>query len=472
MAIIYRDMEYDFGGGGEIPSTATLKNSDSLEKVNFAIVDSKTNQPKVVTLKVEQHGSFNVNKISQSSEIVALKRLYSLSKNIEEFNHYSMLFNQVFKDKKPGIPNPQRYSIESFSSLILALKEINNIIPTEIDIMKIKSILLLEEEFLKNKRYLVFSTESYWKEFAIGATIEFGKLKIKQTYKNGFVNSNFSLSEIKSVIKKRIELQGSNLERVALIVYSEFFDFNILINHMSIYFKNQALLKEYDIDFDKIDIKKKETLSHFMLKINNVSSYKILNKLLQRLNASHREEILKNEIIFNSFLAFANKMNYDNLNFSQIEPILKRIHTYSDVNILLNALYGIVSEFNIYDLSDRCKKISGAEIVYFNESDQVAILKITRYNAMKIFGSPLWCVQHIEEKYQYYTGGLRRFYIFIDAKSKHKSLSKIGFTIKPNGKILEACDLENRHIPKDLDDLFYSKYGKYMKGFFFRNARP
>ena len=471
MATFYRDLDYDGFVGGGIPETSKIDPTiiPPLKKINFMI--NENDQYKVVELKVEPHGSFNVKKLSQTAEIVSLKRLYSLSKNIEEFNHLSMLFNQTFKGKKQGIPNPLRYSIESFSALILAIKEINNIIPNEIDIMKINSILHLEEYFIKNKKYLYFSSDPDWKEFIIGATIEVGKFRIKPLNRNGFISANFTLAEIKSSIKKRIDLQGSTLERVASIVHSDF-DFNILIDKLTIYFKNQALLKEFGIDFDKIDIKKKDDVSDFLLKVNNVSSYKIFNKLMQRLNAEQREIIKSNQIIFNSFLAFANKMNCENLNFNQIEPILKRVHTYSNVNVLLNGLYGIVSEFSIYNITETCKELDGAEICYFNESDQVAIIRIKKYKAMQKLGSPSWCVQHISEKFDQYTRGLRRFYIFVDAKSKYKSDSKIGFTIALNGKVVEACNLENRSIVNYLDESFYNKYGKHMRGFLFKDAKP
>lgn len=452
----YRDMEF-FGGGH------SEKEFLETSKVKFVTIETN----------VSPHGSYDVEKINKAN-VNTLKTLYALSKDANEYHHLSTLFDQVFRSKN-SIPNPKRYNLEAFCVLILGIREINSISPITINISEVKSILQLENEFLKNKKYLYFSKQNFWKEFCEIGEIDLGRVLFKTTQKN-CISNNFSIDEIKKLIRKNIDLQGSNLERVAHIILMESFlssefHFEYVISKMDIYFKNSALLKEYDIDFDKLNLKKKEDVFEFLSNVNNTFSYKILNKILQRLNSQHRQTIKNNKIIFESFLQYAKTILNKSIDLKQIEPVLSRIHTYRDINILLNALYGIISEFNIYNAEKESKKINGAKTIYFNEADQIAILKISTFKAMKVLGSPSWCVQNLEHKFDSYTSGFKNFYIFIDAKSKNRDRSKIGFTIYPNGTVLQACDFSNKSLLHYLDSDFYDKYGKYMKGFFNMSAR-
>jgi hypothetical protein len=490
----YRDIELSGPKGGFIgPSRDKLKiignkvtpkiNDDfkklpkRVEKINILGDDFK-----VIEIAVPPIGTLTLEKINVKN-IGSIKKLYALSKNAKEFNCFYTLYNQNFKKSalKGGIPNVSRFSIDAFLTLILAIREINTLTPQalNIDFLKIDNIVQLEEEFIKHKKYLFFSKQDQWQDFVRIASIKFGNVIIRD-HKDSlydFIRLNFSLDEIKQLVKKHLPtIQGSNLDRISYIILAGhfnflagYFNFAEVIEKFKIYFKNQDFLKSFEIDFDKINIKNNSSIQNFFFNINNINAYKILSKIQERLNSYHRQTINSNKIIFNSFLDFSTILSKNNTDFKTLEPVLIRINTYSDVNVLLNALYGIISEFNIYNVIKQCKEISGAKMIYFDESDQIAIIKITKYGAMREIGSTAWCIQNSEVRYNEYKKNVNMFYIFIDAKSKDKNMSKIGFTIYPNGAVKESCDFKNSRVRLNND--FYKKYGKYMKGLLFRNAK-
>lgn len=434
MVRCYRDIEYFGSGGG------------GYDDVPVPVVSEKVNEPTppplqtmhIVELRVTGQGTLNTPNYNDE-KVIELHKMFELSKNNAEFES----FRRIFREQK-------KLSLEEFVYYILALREINNILPTseQINLSSIGSTQQLELIFLNLRKYLIFSENTSWLHHCD---------QIK------YIKENFSDKDIKRIVQFHLpESTGSITNKIVQNIRRKG-HFSNVIKTVKVWLKNQKLFLEYDIDYNAINLRSDNDWSEFVSKIEDLKTYQLLNKIFQRLNSNYRQEIKSHQVLLNSFLEFCRIVINKNIPFEKINSVLSQQAAFKSVNELHRVLNGIISNVNIFELRRSAQKIDGAKVAYFNEYKGILIVKIKNYRAMQELGSDCWCVQRSIESFRSYKSygifGSTYYIIFNSNLPANDDDSVIGITARFFGQIFYAFNGTNRNVLENVQQ----EYGRNIK---------
>lgn len=368
-----------------------------------------------------------------SPKLKKIQFLHSLSKDKPEFEYiFSTFWEKV---------DTNEMDLETFGIYVLSLREIFAITKqNEHNILNIKSLQQLEATYANSYNYLRLSrTENVWHNWILQYNQKFTIPPVE-------LKNVFSNEEIKKLIRVHYPNNEAFYDKMVqwIKIRNTFFK---VIDTMVVYSANKDLFNSYDIDFNTFKINTE--LDKFEKQISDINIYKILNKLLQRLDSEKRQSVRNHKYLFTDYFNLCQKLYAAQKPFDRFEPVLKKMPQYQNASDLYIGLNNIIDEHNLYSIYEDAKKTSGVKIVHYDEVRQKIMLKITSYSAMKKFGSPIWCIVYQKSSYMSYKIVLfRSFYIYIDAKDIQRDNEPfmIGYTVNLFKQVVYANDRFNHDV--------------------------
>lgn len=402
--------------------------------LNETSIKKTTTVEKVI---VKDHNTFNVENIKKE-KIKQIQFLHTLAKDVKEFELLSTKF--WLKNVQENI------DLDEFGLYVLGLRELVIITKNQkFELKNISNFAHLKALYLENQKYLIFSKNNHWHHLVV-----YHATWIEHTIKSynnvEFVKFKFSDDELKKLIATHFE-HPSYIDKM-LQWLKKTTEFNLIIDLMKTYHKNFDLFQSYEVDFNIVKINDQKSLSIFIENVQDVNAYKILTRLLQRLDSVKRQDVRKHKYLFDDYFSLCKKIYKDGIAFERLEPVLRKIHTYNDASYFYNALKGIINPHNLYDTHQLVLATKGAKVLYFNEAKQTMLVRVKSFKAMSEIGSQNWCIARSMKSYLSYRLGflgfsVRKFFIYYDANIQHEegkqNFRQVGLTVF-RGRILHAHD--------------------------------
>lgn len=354
-------------------------------------------------ITVKPNNTFDMSQLNHE-RIKEIQFLHSLAKDKEEYDH---LFSTFWPQIKGSLSKAREF--EELGLYVLAFREIFSItkMPAH-NILNIRSFRQLQELYATENKYLYLSKTELWKNWIYQKSEKF----IMPTVAIDKVFSNKILNDL---LKVHSPNSASSHDKMVqwIKIRNNFFK---VVEMMEVYEKNKDMFLSYGVDFNNFRINVPKELDQFEKQLEDIVPYKILTRLLQRLDSEKRQEIRNHRYLFNDYFNLCKKLYKTGASFEKFEPVLKKIHYYKDSSTMYVSLSNIIEPFNIYTIHEEANVHPDVEVEYYDENLQRIMMKIKSYEAMQTFGSKSWCIAVNEDRYRSYKQGWKQYYIYIDAK--------------------------------------------------------
>ena len=412
-----------------------------------------------VHVKVKKNNTLKMSDLKES-KIRHVQFLHSLAFDKEEFRH-------IHSEFWPDITH-RNIDLDEFGLYVLGMREIYAVTNDErFKLLNVKRYDELKFLYTTSCPYLIFSKSDMWRRH-VCQYIKLDKENATTAWETDakFVQTNFTDAQIKKLVSAHYD-NVAQIDKVAQCVKKKGELFKLL-NSVKVFDKNKDVFLSHNVDFNAIKVTE-ANIANFEIETQRINGYKILNKLLARLDAKKRNEIKSHTFVFNDYINLCESIYRKNQRFEQLEPIIKKIHTYETASDMYAAFNSILNPNNLYAIYEKVQKTKNVKVIYFNEGEQNLLVRVDSYRAMSKVGATQWCIARDRASYFQYKLVFGRFYIYYSATPLREwdIRTFVGFTVRSSGRIAYAHDECDRDVlGLDSCSKVINRNRKFLKGRF------